>query len=99
MKIYVYDFTEGGIGASGPQGNGTGLCCYDDESAGAVKTRGHLDHADMSLFGRETRDGGMPRRVPFFGRAASAERTQSIGFGDLLISAEAMDLDGDINGF
>ena len=100
MKIYVYDFTAGGMEVSGSQGNRIGLCCYDDESADTVKTHGHLDHTDMSLFGRETRDGGIPNPVPFFGGVSDPTSTQSIRFGDLLIYDDAgMDFYEEMYGF
>ena len=100
MKIYVYDFTAEGMGVSGSQGNGIGLCCYDDESVDTVKPRGYLDHADLSLFGREMRDGSAPCPIPFFGGVSTGNPAQSIGFGDLLIYDDAgMDLYDEMNGF
>ena len=99
MKIYVYDFTANGMEVSGSQGNGIGLCCYDDESIDVVKTSRSFDHADMSLFGREMRDGGAPCPIPFFGGVSNGNTARSIGFGDLLIYDDAgMDLYEDLNG-
>lgn len=89
------------MGDFGSQGSGTGLCCYEDESAGTTKVSGHLDHADMSLFGRGTCEGRDATPVPFFSGDAQARPFRSIGFGDLMISAwDDRDLeDDDLNGF
>ena len=89
MKIYVYDFTAEGMEVSDSQGNRIGLCCYDeDESAGTTRGQERFDHADLSLFGREINERGGPSPVPFFAAASDANATQSIGFGDLLISED-----------
>ncbi len=100
MKIYVYDFTPEGMEVSGLQGNGIGLCCYDDESIDTEKTRESFNHADMSIFGRARRDGGAPCSTPFFGGVSKGNTARPIGFGDLLIYDDAgVDFYEDLNGF
>ena len=100
MKIYVYDFSEGHMEDPSLQGNGTGICCYDNDSVETVKTSKSLDHTDMSLFGRTGYEGTGAISIPFFGGGVDVGRRQSIGFGDLLISDfEGWDLDDEMNGY
>lgn len=88
------------MGDPSSQGNGTSLCCYEDDSLGTSTVRGHLDHADLSLFGRQICDGKGSIPIPFFGGDSEGSRSRAIDFGDLLLSAcDDRDVEDEIQGF